>query len=89
MAIINFEERVLKIISQAVPVAFKKVKITPESNLARDLGIDSLSFVSLVFKFEEEFGVEVDPDEANIASLKTVKDVLRICKEIVERGGGT
>ncbi len=90
MAVQNFEERVIKVISQAVPAAYKKVKITPESSLARDLGLDSLAVAMLVFKFEEEFGVEIDgvEDDLDMASLRTVKDVLRIGREIVEKAGG-
>lgn len=91
MSVQNFEERVIKVISAAVPAAYKKVKITPESNLARDLGLDSLAVAMLVFKFEEEFSVEFDgvEDDLDMASLRTVKDVLRIGREIVEKAGGT
>ena len=91
MSVQNFEERVIKVISAAVPAAYKKVKITPESNLARDLGLDSLAVAMLVFKFEEEFAVEFDgvEDDLDMASLRTVKDVLRIGREIVEKAGGT
>lgn len=86
----NFEERVIKVISQAVPASYKKVKITPESNLARDLGLDSLAVAMLVFKFEEEFGVEIDgiEDDLDMSSLRTVKDVLTIGREILAKAGG-
>lgn len=87
----NFDERVMKVIAQAVPAAYKKVKITPDSNLARDLGLDSLAVAMLVFKFEEEFNVEFDgiEDDLDMASLRTVKDVLRIGREILTKVGGT
>lgn len=90
MAVANFEERVLKVITQAVPASYKKVKVTPESNLARDLGLDSLAVAMLVFKFEEEFGVEIDglEDDIDMSSLRTVKDVLKIGREIVDKAGG-
>jgi len=86
----NFEERVIKVIAQAVPASYKKVKITPESNLARDLGLDSLAVAMLVFKFEEEFEIDMDgvEDDLDMSSLKTVKDVLRIGRDIVEKAGG-
>jgi acyl carrier protein len=87
VAVENFEERVLKIISLTVPAAFKKVKVSRESHLARDLGFDSFAFLALVDKFEEEFGVEVDTDEVNIATLRTVKDVLDLGRQVVEKGG--
>lgn len=91
MSVQNFEERVIKVISQAVPAAYKKVKITPESNLARDLGLDSLAVAMLVFKFEEEFGIDIDglEDEVDMSSLRTVKDVLTLGRDIVQKAGGT
>ncbi|MEZ4298951.1 MAG: phosphopantetheine-binding protein [Polyangiaceae bacterium] len=89
MAIANFEARVMKVIQNAVPAAYKKVKITHASHLSRDLGIDSLALVSLIFGFEEEFGVEIDgiEEDFDMASLRTVGDVLRIGKEILEKAG--
>lgn len=88
MSVANFEERVLKIVGAAVPPAYRKAKVTRESNLARDLGIDSLALMHLVFKFEEEFGVEIDADEVDAGSLRTVNDLLKLGKEIVDKAGG-
>jgi len=87
----KFDERVLKVVAAQVPAAYKKVKITPETNLARDLGIDSLAVAMLVFKFEEEFGIDIDglDEDIDMASLRTVKDLLRVGREIVTKAGGT
>lgn len=40
----------------------------------RDLGIDSLDLVDLVFELEEEIGVEFEDEE--LMSITTVKDLL-------------
>lgn len=86
----NVEERILKVISNAVPAAYKKAKIRPDSVLQRDLGLDSLAVAFLVFKFEEEFGIELDglEEEVDMAGLRTVSDILRVGKEVVEKAGG-
>ncbi|GAA2689237.1 MULTISPECIES: acyl carrier protein [Actinosynnema] len=44
-----------------------------------DLGIDSLSFVDLLFKLEREHGVDV-PDEA-LPGIETVGDLLAFVAE--------
>jgi acyl carrier protein len=88
VAIQNFEERVIKIISQAVPAAYRKVKITPDLDLTRHLGFSSLALAMMVSSFEEEFGVEIDPSDLSVAKLRTVKDLLQIGKELVEQAGG-
>ncbi|MFW6107547.1 MAG: acyl carrier protein [bacterium] len=38
--------------------------VTPESNFVFDLGAESTQSVELVAAFEEEFDIEMDPDEA-------------------------
>ena len=35
-------------------------KITPESNIIKDLGLDSLDIVDMLMKVEETFGVTID-----------------------------
>ncbi|WP_314793884.1 acyl carrier protein [Eggerthia catenaformis] len=42
----------------------------------RDLGIDSLDLVDLVFELEEEIGVEFEDEE--LISITTVKDLLTL-----------
>lgn len=42
----------------------------------KDLGIDSLDLVDLVFELEEEIGVQFEDDE--LLELKTVKDLLSL-----------
>lgn len=42
----------------------------------KDLGVDSLDLVDLVFELEEEIGVQFEDDE--LLQLKTVKDLLTL-----------
>lgn len=48
--------------------------IEPESSLADDLGLDSLSVTSLIVRLEEEFGIEI-PDR-QITQFVTVGDIV-------------
>lgn len=58
----------------------KKDQITLTSRLVEDLGADSLDVVELIMAFEDEFGVSL-PDE-DIASMKTVEDVINYIKKL-------
>lgn len=49
-------------------------KVAMESNIADDLGADSLDIVDLVMSIEEEFDLEI-PDEA-VENIKTVGDIV-------------
>lgn len=53
---------------------FHNVRLTPDSGLARDLRIDSLSWVDLTVALREQAGIELD--DAAISRVETVRDLL-------------
>ena len=72
-------EKVREIICDQRDVAEEDV--TMESNIADDLGADSLDVVDLVMSLEEEVDAEF-PDE-DIESIKTVGDVVKFIEDRV------
>ena len=56
-------------------------KITAQTDIAEDLGADSLDVVELMMSVEEEFGITIAEDEAK--GFKTVGDVARYIDEHV------
>jgi acyl carrier protein len=51
----------------------KTAMIRPDSRLLEDLALDSLDLVAVILKLQDQFLVEVDPDE--IPELQTVADL--------------
>ena len=49
-------------------------KITETTNIAEELGADSLDLVEILMSLEDEFGISI-PDEA-IPTIKTIKDIV-------------
>ncbi len=49
-------------------------QVTMESNIAEDLGADSLDVVDLVMSIEDEFDLEVPDDQ--VENIKTVGDIV-------------
>ncbi|RLK63049.1 acyl carrier protein [Atopobacter sp. AH10] len=49
-------------------------KVNENSDLFEDLNADSLDLVELTMAIEDEFDVEIEDD--NLDSIKTVKDIL-------------
>ena len=49
-------------------------KIKEETNIAEELGADSLDLVEILMSLEDEFGISI-PDEA-IPNIKTIKDIV-------------
>ena len=53
-------------------------ELTLDSNF-KDLGIDSLDLVDLVFALEEEIGTQFEDDE--LLKIKTVRDLCKLIDE--------
>ena len=65
-------DRVCKIISEQT--GMDKDKITMETNLKEDLGVDSLDNVEIIMAFEDEF--EQNIPDGDFVKLQTVGDVV-------------
>ena len=70
-------EKVKEIISNQLSVDVKK--LTEKTNIAEELGADSLDVVEILMALEEEFEVSI-PDEA-IPNIKTIEDVVKFIEE--------
>lgn len=68
----SVEEKVKAIIVDQLGVTAEEVK--PESSFVEDLGADSLDLTELIMAMEEEFGLEIDDEEAQ--KLIKVKDAI-------------
>ena len=66
-------DKVREIIANELGVEMEKV--TDEASFVEDLGADSLDTVELVMAFEEEFGVEIPDEDAEL--MQTVGDAIR------------
>lgn len=66
------EQRVKEILAEQLGVDVSK--ITAETDVATDLGADSLDLVEVLMSLEDEFNVSI-PDEV-IAEIKTVKQIV-------------
>jgi acyl carrier protein len=84
---VKFDETIFKLIAEGVQGKFKKAVITPDTNLQKDLGLDSIGMLSLVFRFEESFGIDIAQlgVDVNVAKLKTVRDLLRTGRELIAK----
>lgn len=56
-------------------------KVKPESDIIKELGLDSLDIVDMLMKVEETFGVTID--DSDVVELKTVADVVKFIEDNV------
>lgn len=63
-------QEVKNILTEKLGIA--ETEITPDANLVRDLGIDSLDYAELVMEFEQSFNIRIPDEDAE--KLATVKE---------------
>ena len=66
------EEKMIDIIVEQLSV--DREKVVPGASFVDDLGADSLDLTELIMAMEEEFGVEIDDDDAQ--KILKVKDAI-------------
>jgi acyl carrier protein len=62
-------------------------KVQPQDDLKKDLGLDSLAMIELLFKIEEAFDLEIPNDD--LSQITTVGDVIAYVERRVSGGAGT
>ncbi len=73
-------EKLRDIIAEELGV--DKDEVNADSNLADDLGADSLDAVELIMAIEEEFDIEID--DATATKIKTVQDIIDYLEDLVD-----
>ena len=72
-------EKVKAILSEQFDV--EEDTITPETNIADDLGADSLDVVDLLMSIEDEFEIEIPDDE--VENIRTVGELVKYIEDHV------
>jgi acyl carrier protein len=75
------ENRVIDVTARVLQIETSDIK--PEHNFSTDLGAESVQSIELVAMFEEEFGIEMDEDQAlAVTSVGSAVDfITQVCKE--------
>jgi len=77
-------DRVKKVTAAVLKV--DESSIRDSSRFVEDLGAASIQSIELVAAYEEEFGIEMDQDEA--LAVKTVGDAVRFIEKVIAEQGG-
>ena len=80
----NIPNRAKRIIAERLKVS--EDQIADDTNMARDLGMDSLAGVEIVMDLEEGFGVEIPDTDAE--RLATFKQVINYIQKKLEQEKG-
>jgi len=64
---------------------FASVRLTPDTNMALDLGLDSLAWITMSLELHDRVGIDLSEDA--IARIGTVRDLLRGAVEAEAKAG--
>lgn len=71
-------EKVCEMLAEQLGIAADS--ITPQSEVVKDLGADSLDVVELIMKLEETYGITLP--EGEIEGVKTVQDIVDMMNKV-------
>ena len=67
---VEVAEKITQILVDKLGLA--ETEITPDANLVKDLGIDSLDYAELVMEFEQAFNIRIpDSDAEQLSTIET------------------
>jgi acyl carrier protein len=72
----NLRERLERLVRATLPQRSSAVALRDELDFRRDLGLDSMGLVELVFRVEREFGVDIIERASGLGAIYTVGDLL-------------
>lgn len=72
----GLEDRIMTIIEDNLE---EKTKITLDTDLRNDLGLDSFAMIIIVNALEDEFGITID--EKDFKDIKNVVDIVKGLKQ--------
>ena len=68
----KIDDQVKDILVEKLGIA--ETEVTPDANMIRDLGIDSLDYAELIMEFEQTFDIRIPDEDAE--QLVTVKQAV-------------
>lgn len=73
-------EKLIQIISEQLDIDVEK--LSADTALTDDLGVDSLDIVEMLMTVQDEFDIEI-PDE-EVENLKTLGDVAKVVEKLAD-----
>ena len=71
-------EKVCKMLAEQLGIG--ENEITPQSEIVKDLGADSLDVVELLMALEDEYGITLPDDE--VEKIKSVQDIVDLLEKL-------
>ena len=81
----HIEKEIMSIISDVAEM--DAGEITPDSNLVKDLGINSIKAIEIIVAIEKKYKVSIRDED--VPKITTVKQIIDLTRELIQQKGGT
>jgi acyl carrier protein len=81
----DVKQKIADILVEKLGIA--TTEVTPEANLIKDLGIDSLDYAELIMEFEQEFNIRIPDNDAE--QLQTVSEIVQYVERMCKKEGNS
>ncbi len=78
----ELKERVLKAINASVPTPLASTVVRADHRLRDDLGLDSLGLMTLAFRLEDEFQIQLADHTDALRSAETVEQIVELVSSL-------
>ncbi|MEU5427073.1 acyl carrier protein [Streptomyces olivoreticuli] len=75
------DDEICRIIASAIAQKAAKKGVSPEMSLRGDLGVDSLTLMSIVFVLEEKTGIDVFGRVEEFVRAESVADIIKVVRQ--------
>jgi acyl carrier protein len=83
----SLETRLVSLLRSCLPPSAAQAELRPDSSLRGELGMDSVQLLLLLFRFEEEFGVELPGAALPNGAMTTVGELLEHARRVLAEAG--
>jgi acyl carrier protein len=80
--VIPLDPTIARLICEVLPRRLQRTPLHESMSLRGDLGIDSLGLMSLAFRLEEEFEIDLMACAEEVANVQTIEDVQRLVQQV-------
>jgi len=81
----ELEAKLYELLASCVSDRRVAKNLRPEMSLRRDLGLDSVQLVMLLFKFEQEFGVEMPNAALARGTMASVGELVQAGLDVLQK----
>ena len=79
----SLNHTVINLVREVLPRRFLKASLEKDMALREDLGIDSIGLMSLAFRLEEEFNLDLMASAEEFTKVQTIEDLQKFVYQLM------